>query len=91
MSRRTSFILCRLENTALYFTAGFLVGKVAASFFIQIFVLSLIAGITELFFWKAFIITSTGDEGEDFENFFNTILESLFLYLPAGFFLARLT
>ena len=88
------FVLARLENTALYFVAGYVIGRVVPGIFWLVVLFSfLIGGAIELLWPRFWVIARFDDdvtEDDVFVDLLTNVYPISFLYFCVGFIIARL-
>ena len=89
---KLAIVLIRLENTAAYFIAGWLIGKIAPQFFWLFFAIVVIGFALEITFFSRFTkylaFAKNADEDELFADFVTTTVPTCVTYFVLGFLTA---
>ena len=87
-------VLIRLENTAAYFIAGWLVGKIAPQFFWLFFAIIIVGFALETIFFSRFTkyltFAKNANEDELFADFVTITAPTCVAYYLLGFVIARI-
>jgi len=91
---KLAIVLIRLENTAGYFIAGWLIGKIAPQFFWLFFAIVVIGFALETIFYSRFTkylaFAKNADEDELFADFVTITIPTCVAYFVLGFLTARI-